>query len=416
MRVNGFQRRRFLGAGSAGLLVAAAGCAVVGRSARAQVVVVGGGWGGLGAVRGLIDRNVEVTLVEPNEAFFSSPMSALYIAGVEPASYLRRSYERIDALGVRRVRERVIEIDRAKSEVVTANRRIGYDFLVLSPGIEYMEEAVPGYAEARAQLPVGFRAGEHSAVRELVEQFLSRGGEFVISVPRPPFRCPPAPYERACLIAEQMRKRGTKGKIILIDANAAPVPTPIATPVLNAMALYGKEIEYWPNAELRSVDIGRRSLQTGIGEIRFQFANIVLPQRAPGLIRQAGLGERWASVALPSFRSTADPKIYVIGDAHGSPLPKSGHLAFGAGKQVGARIIDLVAGKPMAAPGGAATLPSAICWAKVTEKEAINITVTASVAPGEAPKIDFSVDPAHNAKSGAAAREWASGIWNAMLG
>ncbi|EWS57351.1 Sulfide dehydrogenase [flavocytochrome c] flavoprotein chain precursor [Hydrogenophaga sp. T4] len=65
---------------------------------------------------------------------------------------------------------------------------------------------------------MGFRAFEQIAVRRQVDEFLAKGGNFVISAPKPPYRCPPAPYERAFLIAEQMKQRGTKGKIILIDA------------------------------------------------------------------------------------------------------------------------------------------------------------------------------------------------------
>ncbi|MDP3326499.1 MAG: FAD/NAD(P)-binding oxidoreductase, partial [Hydrogenophaga sp.] len=181
------RRRQVLQAGAVGLAVLATGCASVSSSAKPRVVVVGGGWGGLGAVRGLLAAGgADVTLVEPNEGFMSCPLSAHFIAGFQPASDFQRSYARIDQLGARRVRERVTGIDRAKREVVTTTQRLGYDFLVLSPGVEYMEDGIQGYAEARAQLPVGFRAFEQMAVRQQVDQFLAQGGNFVISAPKPP--------------------------------------------------------------------------------------------------------------------------------------------------------------------------------------------------------------------------------------
>ena len=126
--------RRVLLQGTAlGLAALATGCATVGGAAKPRVVVVGGGWGGLGAVRSLVEGGkLDVTLIEPNDAFMSCPMSALYVAGFQPASYVQRSYQGVDALGIRRVRERVLEIDRVKSQVVTGTQRIGYDFLVLS--------------------------------------------------------------------------------------------------------------------------------------------------------------------------------------------------------------------------------------------------------------------------------------------
>ena len=145
-----------------------------------------------GNLQAVLDEQVHL-LVEANGGFMSCPLSAHYIAGWQPASDFQRSYDGVDRAGIERVRERVQSIDRAGSAVVTASgKRIGYDFLVLSPGIEYMEEAIAGYAQAREQLPVGFRAFEQIAVREQVERFLAKGGNFVISVPAPPSRCPPA--------------------------------------------------------------------------------------------------------------------------------------------------------------------------------------------------------------------------------
>ncbi|MDO9201705.1 MAG: FAD/NAD(P)-binding oxidoreductase, partial [Hydrogenophaga sp.] len=371
-------RRHVLQATALGVAALATGCAAIGGNTKPRVVVVGGGWGGLGAVRGLLAAGAaDVTLVEPNESFMSCPLSAHFIAGHQPASDFQRSYARVDQLGARRVRERVLEIDRTKREVVTGTQRLPYDFLVLSLGVDYMEESIQGYAEARAQLPVGFRAFEQMAVRQQVDEFLVKGGNFVISAPKPPYRCPPAPYERAFLIAEQMKQRGTKGKIIIVDANPNPMPMPISKPILNGMkSLYSAQIEYMPNVDIRAVGMGKRQLNTSDGDIPFAHANLVLPMRAPALIRQAGLGERWAAVKLPSFQTQADDRIYVIGDAQGTPLPKSGHVAFGSGQQVSEAIAERIAGKTPVVATGAVDLPLGICWANVTHSEAININVS----------------------------------------
>ncbi|HSM22886.1 MAG TPA: FAD/NAD(P)-binding oxidoreductase, partial [Rubrivivax sp.] len=272
-------RRTVVQAGLAATAALVGGCASFGGEAKPRVVVVGGGWGGLGAARTLArSGKVEVTLVEANDTFMSCPLSAHYIAGLQPATDFQRSYEAVDRAGIKRVRERVTAIDRAASVVVTASGRLPYDFLVLSPGIEYMEDAIAGYAQAREQLPVGFRAFEQTAVRQQVERFLATGGSFVISVPKPPYRCPPAPYERAFLIAEQIKKRGVKGKVIIVDANPNPMPPPVARPIVNAMrTVYANEIEYLPQSEVTAVDMGRRTLATAMGEVRFTEANLVLP-------------------------------------------------------------------------------------------------------------------------------------------
>lgn len=412
-------RRLILQAGAAGLAALSAGCASTLQAAKPRVVVVGAGWGGIGAARALAESGkVTVTLIEPNNSFMSCPLSVLYIAGHQPASDFQRSYKTLDDLGVQRVRERAMAIDRSARVVETPTRKLNYDFLVLSPGVDYMEDALPGYAEGRAQLPVGFRAFEQSAVKQQVDAFLGQGGNLVIAAPKPPYRCPPAPYERAFLIAEQMKLRGTKGKIIFIDANPNPMPPPISKPILHAMnTLYAQQIEYMPGTEMTRIDAGRKVLMTSKGDIGYTAANIVLPMRAPALIRQAGLGERWANVKLPTFQSEADERVYVVGDAQGTALPKSGHVAFGAGQQVASDILATLAGKAVKhAAGDVIGLPSGICWAKVTKDDAIMINVSASVEVGQPPKMKFEVDPQYNSASGKGAREWGESMWRSMLG
>jgi NADH dehydrogenase FAD-containing subunit len=417
--IGSIKRRTLLKGVAAAAAVSVMGCASVATSSRPRVVVVGGGWGGLGAVRALAaGGKVDITLIEPNDGFMSCPLSVLYIAGFAPASDFQRSYSVVDALGVRRVKDRVLDIDRAGRTVRTATESIPYDFLVLSTGLEYMEETLPGYAAARDQFPVGFRAFEQSAVQRQVATFLEQGGHYVITVPKPPYRCPPAPYERACLIAQRMKEKGTKGKIILVDANKHPMPPPLAKPMQEAMkGMYGSQIEYITEVDSKSIDAGRKVLATSKGDIPFSHANIILPMRAPGLIRKAGLGERFAAIELPTFQSRADKNIFIVGDSQGTPLPKSGHIAFGAGQQVGEQILAIIAGKyKEAGVGDEVTLPAAICWGKVSTSLAIMINVNASVAVGDPPKIKYQVDPAANAASSKGAMDWGRNMWNAMLG
>jgi sulfide dehydrogenase [flavocytochrome c] flavoprotein chain len=412
-------RRHILQGAAAGLALLATGCASTTGAAKPRVVVVGGGWGGLGAARTLAESGqVDVTLLEPNDSFMSCPLSVLYIAGLQPAQDFQRDYRQIDRQGIRRVRERAKGIDRPSRTVITDSQKIPYDFLVLSPGVEYMEDTLPGFAEGRDQLPIGFRAFEQSAVKKQVDTFLDKGGNLVMTAPKPPYRCPPAPYERAFLIAEQMKRRGTKGKIVFVDANPNPMPQPIAKPILHAMqTLYANQIEYLTNTDLTRVDAGKKVLSTSQGDVPYTAINIVLPMRAPALVRQAGLGERWAAVKLPSFQSQADPLVYVIGDAQGSPLPKSGHVAFGAGQQVANDILQHIGGKAVVpVPGSTVGLPNGICWAKVSESSAIMINVSASLEVGQAPKLSFQVDPQHNATSSKGSRDWGQMMWKSMLG
>jgi sulfide dehydrogenase [flavocytochrome c] flavoprotein subunit len=413
-------KRRSVIKGAAAVMASAiTGFPAIAGNKKPHVIVIGGGWGGLGAVRSLAEsKTTNITLVEPNPSFMSCPLSILYIVGSAPASDFQRSYDILEKLGVKQLRERVVGIDRQRKEVKTQSRTLSYDYLIISTGVEYMEETLPGYTQARDHLPVGFRAFEQMAVHQQVSTFLEKGGNFIISVPKPPYRCPPAPYERACMIAERMKEKGTKGKILLLDANPNPMPPAVAKPLEQAMReLYPDQIEHLKQVDLNSVEIGRKTLVTSKGDIKFDHANIILPMRAPGLIREAGLGQRWADIKLPSFQSQADARIFIVGDAQGTPLPKSGHIAFGAGQEVGRRILDEIADKYKEPDlGDEVPLPAAICWGKVSRSQAIMINVSGSIEIGMAPKLSYQVDPAHNAESSEGARKWGRVMWDAMLG
>lgn len=408
-------RRAVLGGTAVGLALASA--PRVARGARPRVVVVGGGWGGLGALRALARGGaVDLVLVEPHPAFVSCPLSIHYIVGERPFADFEHGYGALDRLGVRRIAEPALAIDRDRREVVTTSGRIGYDFLVLSPGVEYAEEAIAGWAEARAALPVGFRPFEQHDVKALVDRFLEEGGTFLISVPKPPYRCPPAPYERACLIAERIVKRRVKGKVVVADASSQPMPPPIAKPILEAMrSTYAEVIEYLPDHEAKAVDPAKGVLDCGIADLAFTHANLVLPMQAPKLLREAGLAERWAAVRLPDFRSRVDERIWIVGDAAGTPLPKSGHVAFNAGAVVADAIERRIDGAPDPA-SGSAELPAGICFAAVTSDRAIMINVGADFVPGEGAKLRFAVDPAPSRESSEAAERWGRSMWQSMLG
>ncbi len=384
-----------------------------------HVVVVGAGWGGLGAARELAKSGqVRVTLVEANERFMSCPMSVSYLTGEVPLERIMVSYERVAALGVAMRRDRVVGLDRSARRLSLASgEQLAYDFLVLSPGIDYDWSALPG-ANAEA-FPVGFRAFEHQKLKERWDRFLAQGGgTYVISVPKPPYRCPPAPYERAAMFATQMKRQGIKGKIVILDANPNPVPPPIAKPILNTFAQrFAELIERHAEVSIQQVDVANRILETSAGKISFADANLIPAMRAPDWIREAGLGERFAAVQLPTFRAQADERIYLIGDAIGTPLPKSGHVAFGSGQQAAFALLAQIAGKPVVpAAGETVSLPAGICWAKMGGNTAIGIHVNASMTIGEAPKLQFQVDPEPTAASYQASWQWAENQWAAMLG
>ena len=97
-------RRQFIRAGSAASAVSVlgitAGCASIGGSAGGKVVVVGGGYGGATAakyIRMWSEGKIEVTLVEPNAAFVSCPISNLVLGGHKTMADITTPYDNLKA-------------------------------------------------------------------------------------------------------------------------------------------------------------------------------------------------------------------------------------------------------------------------------------------------------------------------------
>lgn len=367
-------RRRFLVAGAALGAARSFGQSapeVLPASGGRRVVIVGGGWGGLAAASRLrrLAPALEVVLVEREAEFRSLPLSNAWLVGWRAAPPPRRDLAALGAAqGWRLLRAEVAAIDRERRRVLTAQGELGYDWLVLATGIDYdyapwLNDDARAIEATRRLYPAGFVAAELDPLRRKLEDF--KGGELLMTVPPGPLRCPPAPYERALMIAWWLKARGIPGRLTLVDAGGG-----MARFNRTFADRYPDRIRHLTHATVKSLDPFARVLRTEFDELRFDDAIIIPPQRAGRLAQQAGLLESGADgkpghwVALDPFalHAPGDPRVYPVGDMVGtvSPLfghyPKSAHMAVRQGQAAAAAIAAQAAGKP-AAPA----LPESIC-------------------------------------------------------
>lgn len=342
-------------------------------AAKPRVVVIGGGWGGLAAARALreLAPQLEVTLLERNTEFRSQPLSNRWLVGLAPEALLRHDYRQAaQRWGYRFVAAEVAEIDRAARRVATSAGSFGYDWLILSPGIREDFSAWYGAdrdaaAFTRRRFVSAFAdAGEQVALKARLENF--KGGDLVMTIPPMPYRCPPAPYERAGLIAWRMRQRGIKGRLLVLDPNQ---------PALGFDRIYRDShrdwITYLPQARIRSIDPYRRQLTTEFETIDFAEAILAPPQQAADLVWQAGLiaagseGKTgaWAAHDPATLQAAGDERVFLAGDVldRSSPLfgfyPKTGELAAHLGRIAAAQVAARAAGGT-----AARQLPESTCY------------------------------------------------------
>jgi sulfide dehydrogenase [flavocytochrome c] flavoprotein subunit len=357
-------------AGSTALLA----CPAIAQ-AKPRVVVVGGGPGGATAARYLRhgDDTLNVTLIEPNRIYTTPFTSNLYLGGLKPFETLNFGYEAIAATGVGMVFDSVTAIDRDARQVRTnGGARIPYDRLVLSPGIDFRWDAVPGYSpEVAERMPHGYRGAEQFKLLKRQLDAVGDNGVIVIIAPPLPYRCPPAPYERASMMAHALKSRGVKNaRIVILDAKDHFA---MQTLFIDGWERhYGGMIEWQDptiHGGIKAVDPKAMTVTTDFETHKATLVNVIPPQIAGRLARDAGLADDsgFCPVDAATMASRIDPAIHVIGDsATGGEFPKSGFAANNEAKMTAMVLrADLAGGR---------RLPVRFtnhCWSSIAPGDAI---------------------------------------------
>jgi sulfide dehydrogenase [flavocytochrome c] flavoprotein subunit len=414
---------RFLGGSG---LAALAGCAATGNSlppARTRVLVVGGGFAGSTAAKYLrlfSGGQLDVTLVEPDPAFVSCPMSNLVIGGHRQLADITLPYSTLAARhGVRLVPDRVAGIDPVKHLATLAGgATIGYDKLVLAPGVELLLDTVDGLraAQADGRILQAWKAGpETLALRRQLEA-MADGGTFAITIPEAPYRCPPGPYERACQVASYFKAHKPRSKVLVLDAN--PDITSKGALFRKVWAeQYPGMVEYRPQHKALSVDARSNTVRFEVqDDVRADVLNVLPAMRAGSLAVATGLANanaRWCGVDYLTFESTAAPDIHVLGDAIqvAPAMPKSGHMANGHAKVAAAAIVARLAGWDV----NPQPMLTNTCYSFVDGRSVVHVaSVHAYVAAEKTYKAvagSGGLSPAPSQREGEYAWNWARTIW-----
>jgi NADPH-dependent 2,4-dienoyl-CoA reductase/sulfur reductase-like enzyme len=324
----------------------------------ARAIVVGGGFGGTACARALkrIDTKLQVTLIEPNKVFTSCPFSNEVIAGLREIEAQQFGYEKIAAEGVGVIAQAATKIDpSARSVTLADGTLLPYDQLVLAPGIDFQFDALPGYDEAAsARMPHAWKAGEQTVLLRRQLEAMDDGGVVALAIPANPSRCPPAPYERASLIAHYLKTRKPRSKVLILDAKDTFSQQRLFEKAWKE--LYGGMIErisLSQGGRVTSVDPSAKAIVTEFGNYTADVANVIPPQRAGRIAEIAGATDHtgWCPINPATFESKLVPNTHVIGDAClGGGIPKSASAASAQGKTCAAAIVNLLSGKPPETP------------------------------------------------------------------
>ena len=336
---NTLNRRQFLKLASAMTALAAVPRAVGAATTAPRVVVVGGGFGGatLAKYVRMWGGNVQVTLVDANPNHVSCILSNLVVTGALPMSRITLAFDSLKTNhGVTVMQGLAVAIDAPGNTLTVStssgNKVLPYDHLVLSPGIDF----VPAAGNWNPSLtPHAWQAGSQTTLLKNQLAAMRSNDTFVMTVPKAPYRCPPGPYERACVVADYLKRKGRTGaKVIVLDANASITAEPEAFGQAFSVTHAGV-IEYVPNATVLSVDSSTRSIVTSAMTVNNAKVLNYIPNQSAGAIAATLPLNSSGFVAVDplTYGIASYPNIHVIGDScavpatDGKAVPKSGHMA-----------------------------------------------------------------------------------------
>lgn len=384
-------RRGFIGAGLA-VTASLSAPNVFAQGAKPKVVVIGGGAGGATAARYIAKDSkgaIDVTLVEPSRTYYTCFFSNLYLGGFRSLDSIAHSYGKLAAdYGINVVHDWAIGIDRdAKTVSLAGGATLSYDRLILSPGIDFVDGAVPGWdVTAQNAMPHAYKAGSQTELLKAQIEAMPQGGTFAMVAPPNPYRCPPGPYERISMVAHMLKQGNPTAKILVLDPK----------PGFSKQALFeeGWARHYDGMVERIGPDFGGADVSvdpaamtvTVDGSVeKVDVCNVIPAMKAGRICEMAGITEgNWAPVNGHTMQSRVDENIHVLGDAtNQGDMPKSGFSANSQAKVAAMAVRGALLGSKVFPAKFSNT-----CWSLIATDDGVKVGATYAATDEKIAKVD----------------------------
>jgi sulfide:quinone oxidoreductase len=315
-----------------------------------RVLVLGGGFGGVAAahhLRRLLEDDDEVLLIDQKPHFTVGFRKTWAILDLSPFSEGQRALKLLEKRGIKVMQEAITDIDPLGLSVEVGGQQMQGDAMVIALGAQHTPQSIPGFQEHALNL---YDATSLENSRDRISTFA--GGKIVLGIGGVPYTCPPAPYEIAILLQEQLKARGIEADMTVCT------PLPMSLPILGDAGcsviesrLTDRGIGLLPNRHMTRVE--ENEIVFAIGRLEYDLFLGIPPHRCPEVVTHAGLAAEggWVEVNSQTME-TPFPSVYAIGDltaiplADGKRLPKAGVFAEQGGRVAAEQIHARFQGHP----------------------------------------------------------------------
>ena len=319
------------------------------------------------------------------------------------------------------VHDWAIDVDRAAKTVTLAGgAQLSYDKLILSPGIDFVEDAVPGWSvAAQNAMPHAYKAGSQSELLKAQVMAMPEGGTFALVAPPNPYRCPPGPYERVSMVAHVLKQINPSAKILVVDPKEK----------FSKQGLFedGWQSHYTGMIERIGPDFGGTNVSVNPEDMtinidgmveKVDVCNVIPAQKAGRIADIAGVTDgNWVPVHAADLSSKVDPDVHVLGDAAAQgDMPKSGFAANSQAKVCAMAVRGALIGSKVFPAKFTNT-----CWSLIDTDDGVKVGATYEATADKIAKVDgFISQTGEDAATRKATYEesigWYAGITADMFG
>ena len=307
------------------------------ETAHHRVLIVGGGSAGI-SVAARLNRNVDdVAVIEPSDVHYYQPLWTLVGGGCASRETSKRTEGSVMPKGVTWIRDAAAGFDPENNTVETAaGKVIGYDVLVVCPGIQLDWDRIPGVTDTLGKNGVSSNYTYELAPKTWDFIRDTKSGTALFTMPSGPIKCAGAPQKIAYLACDYWRSEGVLDDI---DVHLIlPTPGMFGVKVFSdaldeVVSDYGIEVHF--ESELESVEPDSKKASfvsvkdDGQGfALEYDMMHVVPHQSAPDWVKESPLANDtpmgYVDIDKHTMQHVRYNNVFSLGDAGSSPNSKTG--------------------------------------------------------------------------------------------
>lgn len=309
------------------------------ESQHHRIVIIGGGCAGITVAASLKrrDADLDIAIVEPSDEHYYQPAFTLVGAGTYKLASTRRAENNLIPDGVKRVKDSAVSFDPDNKSVgLASGGSLGYEYLVVCPGLQLNWSAVDGLSEA---LGSGGVCSNYSA--DTVEytweciKALKAGSTVLFTQPAMPIKCPGAPQKIAYLASDHLRKHRLLESchVHFLPQGPAMFSVPFFAAALDKVAArYGIDVHFQHNLVSVNADAKQATFNVVGGDnegtsvsLDYDMIHVTPPQGPPDFVKGSPLANEagWIEADQNTMQHPRYENVFSLGDVCSTPNSKT---------------------------------------------------------------------------------------------